>query len=146
MGNTIKALVVTTDGEVRAENISPEADDIRRIVGGWFDCARAEHYVGYVHDEGLLIGLPINYIASVMFGRILAGDCVVVGSLNENGEYDGESYDAPEWMFTHDFAHHMRSAHNDEGVRKLVDVWYGALGFTPTVMAWDGDEWVEVHP
>lgn len=141
MGNTIKALIATADGDVRVENIAPEAEDIRRIIGGWFDCVREDKYVGYVHDEGLLIGLPTNYIASVMFGRVLAGDCVVVGALNEKGEYDGESYDAPEWMFGDDFIQAMRDAHNDEGIRKTVDAIYGAMNLSPTMMVWNGDEW-----
>lgn len=70
-------------------------DAIRNIVGNWFDCVRADGFVGYVDDEGLLNGSEFNTIASIVFGRYLAGTVVAVGSLNEKGEYDGECYDIP---------------------------------------------------
>ena len=69
---------------------------IHDIVGNWFDCVRSHDIVGYVDDEGLLRGLPLNPVATAIFGRILAGTCVVVGSLNPQGESDGEDYDVPE--------------------------------------------------
>ena len=92
-----KALVITTEGEVLATEIPSENGHhlIHEIVGGWFDAVRSEQLVGYVHDEGILIGLAPNALASVLFERPLAGNCVVVGALNERGEYDGENHDVP---------------------------------------------------
>jgi hypothetical protein len=51
--------------------------------------------VGYINDEGLILDLEFNYIASALFGREIVGNCVAVWGLNENGVYDGESYDLP---------------------------------------------------
>ena len=65
---------------------------IHEQVGGWFDCVTTESLVGYVHDEGLLIGLQLNPIATALFGRILVGNCVVYSHLNDKGEYDGDSH------------------------------------------------------
>ena len=65
---------------------------IHEQVGGWFDCVSTEGIVGYVHDEGLLIGLPINPVATALFGRILVGNCVVYSSVNAKGKYDGDSH------------------------------------------------------
>lgn len=65
---------------------------IHEQVGGWFDCVRNDSLVGYVHDEGLLIGLPLNPIATALFGRIIVGNCVVYSFRNEKGEYDGDNH------------------------------------------------------
>ena len=55
--------------------------------------------VGYVHDEGLLIGLDANQRASVLFQRTLVGDVVVVSGTNPSDlGYDGDNYDVPEWF------------------------------------------------
>lgn len=91
--------VSTTD-----ENHSGISLFISSVVEGWFDCvypfspdpdAKTLDIVGYVNDEGLLDGLEPNTIASALFGRYLVGRCVVVGTLNPDGNYDGESYDIP---------------------------------------------------
>lgn len=76
-------------------------DEIRALVGNWFDCVRHDEFVGYVDDEGLLNGGEFNTIASVVFGRYLAGVVVAFGCLNENGEYDGENYDMTEDALAH---------------------------------------------
>lgn len=91
-------------------------EHINTLVGGWFDAVRndfdpqdfasniihedAEPFtvVGYVHDEGLLIGLPVNAMASIVLGREIAGPCVLVSGTSPSGEYDGENHDVPEWF------------------------------------------------
>lgn len=103
------------------------ASFIHSVVEGWFDCVspfstdpstKALDIVGYVHDEGLLLGLQPNAIASALFGRFLVGRCVVVGTLNADGQYDGASHDVPsealsvlEWL---DGAHMMWKANSKE--------------------------------
>jgi hypothetical protein len=78
--------------------------DIQKLVGGHFDCVSTNvgredvAFVGYVHDEGLLIGLEYNYLASALFGRDLVGDCVLLWGLSPDGEYDGDNYDMPSEM------------------------------------------------
>ena len=83
--------------------IEPGSDDIgisefiNAAVGGWFDAVHPFpnddlNIVGYVHDEGLLLGLEPNPVASALFGRFLVGTVVVVGALNEEGQYDGDSH------------------------------------------------------
>ncbi len=67
-------------------------ETIRDIVGNWFDVVRQDTFIGYVDDEGLLNGAEFNPIASIVFGRYLAGKVVVLGCLNAEGEYDGEDY------------------------------------------------------
>jgi hypothetical protein len=65
---------------------------IHEQVGGWFDCARQDDLVGYVHDEGLLLGLPLNPVATALFGRIIVGNCVVYNSVDSKGDYDGADH------------------------------------------------------
>jgi hypothetical protein len=87
--------------------------DIQSTVGGPFDAVstkvdpaefnanddrQAFVLCGYVHDEGLLIGLPVNQRASVMFQRELVGDVLVLSGTNPtSGAYDGDNYDVPGW-------------------------------------------------
>ena len=81
-------------------------DDIQLFVGGTFDVVRMQAVneetldtftlIGYVHDEGILLDMPMNVLASSLFGRELYGDVLVLSGTNpENGDYDGDSYDLP---------------------------------------------------
>lgn len=74
--------------------------EIQDKVGGLFDVVRQQVNddivaVGYVHDEGLLLDLEMNWLASALFMREIRGDVVVVNGCSPEGEYDGESYDLP---------------------------------------------------
>jgi len=74
--------------------------EIQDKVGGLFDVVRQQVSddivaVGYVHDEGLLLDLDMNWIASALFMREIRGDVVVVNGYSPNGEYDGDDYDLP---------------------------------------------------
>ena len=90
-------LLIKTTGEIEPTEIPSENGHLvlNELCGGWIDCVRNEDIVGYVNDEGLLIGLEPNILASIIFGRPLVGDCVIVGSLSQDGEYDGENHDIP---------------------------------------------------
>jgi hypothetical protein len=74
---------------------------INQAVGGHFDVVTTDmdqedvSIVGYVNDEGIILGLEFNYLASALFKRELFGDCVVVWGLNKDGVYDGENHDLP---------------------------------------------------
>lgn len=81
--------------------------EIQNAVGGHFDAVRRQAVdesgkhkpfvlVGYVHDEGMVLNMPMNPIASVLFEQHLFGDVLIVNGTNpETGEYDGETYDLP---------------------------------------------------
>lgn len=103
MSNKITAGILLPAGTaVMPEQIFVEDyKSIQSYVGGCFDVVTADlgkediSFVGYVHDEGLLLDLEFNYIASALFSRELRGDCVVVWGLNSENEYDGENHDIP---------------------------------------------------
>ena len=97
-----------------------EYTHIQSLVGGAFDVVRTKingHViVGYVHDEGLLIGLEQNWFASALFSRDLVGPCVIVGGESPSGEYDGEDYDLPENFYqflTTKFTQHVADTYNE---------------------------------
>ena len=102
----IKTAVLLPAG-VRVNPQEVLVDDYKNIqdmVGGHFDCVRFNGQgvngepvalCGYVHDEGLLLGLETNYLASMLFGRMIVGPCLVTYALSPNGEYDGDDYDMP---------------------------------------------------
>lgn len=109
-----KALLVKATGEITQLDLPKDDayDIIKEAVGGWIDSARTDEVVGYVHDEGLLIGLRVNAVCSLLFGRPLVGDIVLVGCLNEYGENDGDDHDLPDQFLSENFlglAHDMNS-------------------------------------
>jgi hypothetical protein len=106
------------------------ADFIHATVDGYFDCVRPVApglgVVGYVHDEGLLLGLQPNAVASALFGRFLVGTCVVVGAFDDNGNYDGDNHNISADDMNHIlwladaqrlwFENHMNHRHEEEEV------------------------------
>ena len=107
------------------ENVEPEEvfvgdlASIQGMVGGTIDAVRAEYddlvIVGYCHDEGLLLDLPMNWMASALFTRELRGDVVLVSGKSPSGNYDGENYDVPppfvRWLRT-DFIMRVAESYN----------------------------------
>ena len=58
----------------------------QNLVGGWIEVVHAaglQHYhsVMVVNEEGMLFDLPVNPLASVLYGDYIAGDAVVVGTI-----------------------------------------------------------------
>lgn len=119
-----KALTIPADGET--PTLLECGDDktyetIREYVGGWFDCVRSDKFHGYVNDTGLIDGLPFNPIASVIFGQVICGDAILFGSLSDDGEYDGEEYDIPEFVVAGIMRQWFLWKHNAE-VQALADL------------------------
>lgn len=97
MEKKIQAIVVEATGSFYKTDLPAEGalPQLQQLVGGYIDAVRGEDFIGYLNDEGLLIGLPLNPIASILFGRTLVGDVVLVGALNDKGKYDGDDHDVP---------------------------------------------------
>ena len=77
-----------------------DLESIQGYVGGYIDAVRQPinddiFVVGYVHDEGLILDLEMNWIASALFGREIRGSVVLVNGNNDVGEYDGYNHDLP---------------------------------------------------
>jgi len=136
------ALLIKTTGEVEVTTV-PEENGyqvLNELCGGWIDCVRNEDIVGYVNDEGLLIGLDANVLASVLFGRPLVGDVVVLGALSEEGEYDGENHDVPEQYLSDRFREVASALLADEQVTALVTATIADIDLTPKVTTLTDEE------
>lgn len=136
------ALLIKTTGEVEVTTV-PEENGyqvLNELCGGWIDCVRNDDIVGYVNDEGLLIGLDANVLASVLFGRPLVGDVVVLGALSEEGEYDGENHDVPEQYLSDRFREVASAMLADERVTALVTATIADIDLTPRVTTLTDDE------
>lgn len=136
------ALLIKTTGEVEVTTV-PEENGyqvLNELCGGWIDCVRNEDIVGYVNDEGLLIGLDANVLASVLFGRPLVGDVVVLGALSEEGEYDGENHDVPEQYLSDRFREVASALLADEQVTALITATIADIDLTPKVTTLTDEE------
>jgi hypothetical protein len=136
------ALVITPEGEMYQTDIPDENGHkvLHDICEGWIDCVRNEAIVGYVNDEGLLIGLPVNVIATALFGRPLVGNCVVMGALNERGEYDGENHSVPQPLLSDEFAFVCHALISDEAVKARVEEIIAEMDLSPKFVAMDDAE------
>jgi len=90
VGGLIDCVTVNYDPD---DFTSEEADEL-------FGAGERNPFVacGYVNDEGLLEGMPINTMASVVLQRPIVGPCVLVSATSPNGFYDGDNHDLPEWF------------------------------------------------
>lgn len=103
---TITALILNV-GEQPKTIVIPTHDDTYRAIkqavaseyGDFFDVVAhtgTTRFHGYVNDTGLIDGLPMNPIASIMLGQVVCGNTILFGSLNDKGVYDGDEHDIPQ--------------------------------------------------
>jgi len=119
-----KATFIPANGEVKVVELSNDYEvssrQINDLVGGWFDCVRVDQLgiVVYVHDEGLLLNMEPNVVASTLSNQLIVGDVLVCGSLNSEGFYDGETYDVPEMFQDETFLVRAQVANT---IQELID-------------------------
>ena len=126
-----EAVRVTTSGEVEVVFL-PKEDaylTIRDAVGGTIDAVSSENYTMYVHDEGLLLGLPVNAIGSVLASRLIVGDVIFVGNKSPEGVYDGADYDAPHMFFMDKFRERAEALAKDERLISMLETMRQDMGF-----------------
>lgn len=133
------AILVKTTGDVESV-ILPEENGhtvIHELVGGWFDVVDGGDFVVYVHDEGLLIPLEPNLAISALLNRVIAGDVVICGSLNANGNYDGENHDVPSRFLSPEFAKAVQAwVGDEEEIEHWNNVRNAILERGPVITAW----------
>ena len=139
-----KALFIPATGEPRTITLPKENAHtvIHDLVGGWFDGVgiAGNAVTMYVHDEGLLIGLEPNVTATVLYGHPIAGDVLLVGTLNSKGESDGYDYDLPDFFFTADFFARATIVNNEESNRAMLAEQIAKMDLTPKFRAMTEDE------
>lgn len=145
------ALLIPATGDSRIITLPSENAHtvIHDFIGGWFDCVGLADgaITMYVHDEGLLIGLEPNVTASVLYGSPIAGDVVLVGSLNGKGEHDGYDHDLPDFMLDEKFIMRATEANNNDFMREFLADTISKMDFTPRIIPMTDemmDEWLGV--
>ena len=132
----MKAVLVKTSGEVTAIDLPREGAHtvINELVGGWFDCVNDWEMgvTAYVHDEGLLIDLPTNNMASLLFHRVLAGDVVLVGIADD----EGFDTNVPSDFMTEHFANMALEASHDLELSLSINNHREGMDLTPVVTEW----------
>lgn len=146
----IKAGVGVTPEAVMVDGL----ESIQRLVGGMIDAVRIDTQqvnrvtgeeaprftiVGYVHDEGLMLDMEINWIASALFQQRIVGNVVLVSGSSSTGEYDGENHDIPDTLFkwlSTSFVNHVAKTYNESVmIAEILDYVKNDGGFTPEEVA-----------
>ncbi|CAB4139873.1 hypothetical protein UFOVP355_28 [uncultured Caudovirales phage] len=105
--SAVHGLLIHSGVGAKVERIQVgELEDIQSRVGGMIDAVRKQVSkdivaVGYVHDEGLILDMEMNWIASALFMQEIRGPVVVVNGLSKDYEYDGDNHDLPDAFITY---------------------------------------------
>ena len=78
----MKGLVITTDDLMRTEEYTtPLHESIGKTVGGWIEVVHPKllpaPYCMIVNEEGLLLGLPVNLLGSILYESFRHGNPIV---------------------------------------------------------------------
>jgi len=92
---TIKAVIVDPDGTIRDTEIENSLGSFQAVVGGYIEGVIGRVATIYVNEEGLLIGLPPNPLATLFAQRFLGAGVVLVGPALILGPPDGGGNDTP---------------------------------------------------
>lgn len=84
-------ILITTEGVIEYRNFNG-LSDYQTAVGGLITAVHAMSGAceGYANDEGLYLGMPVNPVASILFGQYLVGNVVIIGAPDDNG-YDTDA-------------------------------------------------------
>jgi hypothetical protein len=105
--SAVHGLLIHSGVGAKVERIQVgELENIQHYVGGTIDAVRKQVSkdivaVGYVHDEGLILDMEMNWIASALFMQEIRGPVVVVNGLSNDYEYDGDNHDLPDEFITY---------------------------------------------
>lgn len=89
-------IIMTTSGEIKFETLEADAlAQLQRIVGGLIERATPDEDIDvWANEEGLLMGLPHNPLASALLATCIVGDVAIAGHDDE-----GETLPAPQHVF-----------------------------------------------
>ena len=95
----MKAILVTTEQEIKLLDQDFDLSVIQSYLGGLIEAvsfgSHNSHFFAYINEEGKLIGLPENKIATsvwynsgerVMIGDYLAGNVLFFGQIDDEGD------------------------------------------------------------
>jgi len=100
MSSTKTMILIKTDGTVSEIPNTGYESIVAAIGGGFLEAiSMGDGHAAYIDEEGKLKNLPVNPVATFLWYKRLqpmndwlCGDCVIVRSVNDEGELDGEDY------------------------------------------------------
>ena len=106
----MKALLVTTEGEIELLDEEFNLNVIQKYVGGWIEVVNFgpdnPHYFAYIDEEGKLKGLPVNELVTdfwynsgqqILLGDVIVGDVLFFGQVDD----EGNDTDVPDDVIKH---------------------------------------------
>lgn len=137
-----KALLVTTDNRFIPIDDLKSSEIAERIGARVFDMVTGVSVPGvfedcamFVDDEGLLLDEPkVNVFGSIISQRLIAGDVIVVGDENQ----DGNLTDMPQSALSPEFAEefHLFLIQNP-GIHGMLTQRLATVDLTPKVYSMD---------
>jgi hypothetical protein len=112
--NRLLVVAVATDGTARKLEIDNNLKEMQNLVGGHIECVgfRSQNFDGFCNEEGLLIGLEYNHVASAMFTmfsgyqRDIVGNVFFVGLPDHNGDSTSLTNEDADRLVNH--ANHLK--------------------------------------
>ena len=102
----MKVLQIRTNGDIEEIEIDNNLDSMQAAVGGMIEFIPMTKEVhAYIDEEGKLKGKELNAWATLACchfnvglapGDKIVGDMILLGSLNADGQSDGDSHDIPD--------------------------------------------------
>ena len=88
--NGILCVVVNADTSIEVKRVHDGLEDYQKIVGGYIEPVdftwNGRRMSAYVNEEGMIHGLPINPLLSLITGvPVLCGNGVIVGAPDGEG-------------------------------------------------------------
>lgn len=111
----MRSLVIPAEGKPYLKEVSGGYKELQGLVGGLIDAVNNDQASCYVNDEGLLIGLKFNRLASILMGRYLVGDVVMCGHTDD----DGNDTDVPESVIESASWFYQAQEMHDESLLRL---------------------------
>lgn len=77
----MRTVLIPVDGTPIPVTIDDQLTDLQQYVGGYIEAVHIDEYVTFwVNEEGIMLDLPVNRLASLLAQRALFGPVVVTGS------------------------------------------------------------------
>ena len=81
-GMSMKGLVINTENKMKVADFGePAYETIGKAVGGWIEVVHPKGlpapFCMVVNEEGLLLGLPLNLLGSILYGTARHGNPIV---------------------------------------------------------------------
>lgn len=89
------AITLTAEGKAQEVELAKEGrlDQLQGVVGGWVQAVDfTERLTIWVNEEGKLVGLPINPMATFLWEKyygktdVICGDVILTGGVDDEGE------------------------------------------------------------